>query len=478
MGKKRALQNGTIVDVNEIIRSHIHHKGSNPASGDLEHAMAIDASEEVDSALLKADARKAHRRCKTLAKDYRYQLSRVRLGGQMYHYINKVGTYGMADAQFKWGRLIGVVHRTILAFGFIRWLFTYVDDILALLRRETMWLEASALITLLLALGFPFSWKKLLVSLQGEWTGRFVSCPLRTITPTTGKRRVVEEFLERIVDGDVLPVRAAVRGVAQTRWVAQNVHNLAVFLQPLHAWAAVLKNPGKPSALHRCVAEYAIAMLSSEPTPARFLVPFAGEAATDASATPTQAVVGGWVSSSFPAAKSSAQWFCIVLDRQRFWWVWSRAGDPRRVVGALELLAHVFLVRMLGPRARGAHIRSRLGVSTDNQGNAFASMKEYSRRLPSAAVHMELAAAERASSFALEVSHVRREHNTWADQLTHPDDLSEWLASNRWVPEVDDDFFLVLDKVLAVWSSSGVAPACRPSGSAGDAAPKRRRSMF
>ena len=34
-GKKRALQNGTSVDVNGIIWSHIHHKGSNPASGDL-----------------------------------------------------------------------------------------------------------------------------------------------------------------------------------------------------------------------------------------------------------------------------------------------------------------------------------------------------------------------------------------------------------------------------------------------------------
>ena len=42
-GKKRALQDGTVVDVNETIRSHIHHKGSSPASGDLQHALAIDA---------------------------------------------------------------------------------------------------------------------------------------------------------------------------------------------------------------------------------------------------------------------------------------------------------------------------------------------------------------------------------------------------------------------------------------------------
>ena len=155
-GKKRALQDGTVVDVNEAIRSHIHHKGSSPASGDLRHALAIDTMEGVGNALLKADARKAHRRCKTLTKDRRHQLSRVRLEVKEHHYVNKVGTYGMADAQFKWGRLMGVVHRIILAFGFTRWLFTYVDDILALLNRDYMLSEASAM-AILLAVGFPFS---------------------------------------------------------------------------------------------------------------------------------------------------------------------------------------------------------------------------------------------------------------------------------------------------------------------------------
>ena len=134
-GEKRVLQDGTVVAVNEAIRSHIHHKGSNPVSGDLEHAMAIHAMEGVDNALFKADARKAHRRCKTLPKDDRYQLSRVSLEGKDYHYINRVGTYGMADVQLKWGRLVGVIHRVVLAFGFTRWLLTYVDDLLALISR-------------------------------------------------------------------------------------------------------------------------------------------------------------------------------------------------------------------------------------------------------------------------------------------------------------------------------------------------------
>ena len=242
---------------------------------------------------------------------------------------------------------------------------------------------------------------------------------------------------------------------------------MAVFLQALHAWAAALKGAGKPGRLHRCVAEFAIAMLNSDPSPIRFHAPLPGEAATDASATSAEAVVGGWACLWPPVKKTKALWFCITLDLGRFWWVWSRAGDPRRVIGALELLAHVFWLRMLEVQARGRHIRSRLGISTDNEGNAYATMKENSRKLPAAAPHMELAAVESSLGLVSEVSHVRREHNTWAGQLTHPEELSKggWNPSCRWKPTIDSNFFLVLDKVLDVWTSAGMTPVGGPSGS-------------
>ena len=130
-------------------------------------------------------------------------------------------------------------------------------------------------------------------------------------------------------------------------------------------------------------------------------------------------------------------------------------------------MAHVFLLRMLEVQARGTHIRSRLGISTDYEGNAYATMKEYSRKLPAAAAHVELAAVERSLGVVSEVSHVRREHNTWADQLTHPEKLSEggWNPSYRWKPTIDSSFFLVLHKVLDVWMRAGMTPVGGPSGS-------------
>ena len=165
-GKKRGLQDGTVVDVNDLIRAHIHRKGSCPARGGLEPAKAVDALEEVE----KRSSKRTHARHAAAA-------------------------------------------RPCPRIPVTRW--------------------------------------------------RYVPCTLRTITPTDDKRQVVTNCLEPIVDGELISMDAAKCGVAQTRWIAQNVHHLAVYLQPLHAWSAALEGASKPDVLHRGVAELAIALLNS-----------------------------------------------------------------------------------------------------------------------------------------------------------------------------------------------------------------------
>ena len=450
-GKKRALADGSVTDLNDTIRSHIKVKGSSPGSGDLEHAFAIDEQEDVPSALLKVDAKKAHRRCKTAQKDFKKQCCKVTVESKTYHYYNKVGTYGYADAQLKWGRLAGILHRLLLRFSFVRWIFTYVDDVLMLLRARRMWLEASGAIILLWAFGFPFSWKKLLVSIQGIWTGRYVDCTLRIITPTDEKKELIQRFLEKVVDGHLLTPKVVQRGISQTRWVAQNVPQLAVFLQPLHEWSAAITGPSKPGLLCRCVSEFTINMLEMEPAPIHFHMPWLGEAASDASASKDEAIIGGWATEVLPADRASCHWFSINLQRTRFWWAWTRGGDPRRLIGALELLAMFFLGILISEKFAKGHVKIRAGAKSDNLGICYATMKEYSRRMPTAAVHMELAAYCWRMGMTLEIEHVRRERNTWADDLTHADFSGEWNEELRWTPDIGKEFFKVLDKVLAVW---------------------------
>ena len=75
--------------------------------------------------------------------------------------MNTCGTYGVASAQFYWGRLVGLIHRVALnLFQLLAWLFTYVDDLYGLVPLCDLWAAGAAFILFLMAVGFPISWKK------------------------------------------------------------------------------------------------------------------------------------------------------------------------------------------------------------------------------------------------------------------------------------------------------------------------------
>ena len=116
-------------------------------------------------------------------------------------------------------------------------------------------------------------------------------------------------------------------------------------------------------------------------------------------------------------------------------------------MAALEMLATVFLVRLVGLLALHSHATLQLRGLTDNQGNANVLMKEYARRLPFAAGHIELAASCLALGILPEISHVSRDENRWADELTKLQ-FDEWEPTRHWAPDVRSDFFWVLDDLF------------------------------
>ena len=331
--------------------------------------------------------------------------------------------------------------------GIGRWWLTYVDDLLAVFLRSQLWLHSAVALLLLQAVGFPFSWKKLLIGLQMVWTGHAVDAQLCTIAPSEDKRMQVTAFLSEVLEGKTIAASRIQRGVARARWVAQDVPFMACFLQPLHSWASATTRAGTPGLIHKIVARFCIGLLKVTPAPtARFFSPFPGECAADAKATPTEAVIGGWASLGPHPTKLECWWFSIKLSRDRFPWVWAK-GTPQRIIAALEMLATVFLVRLVGKLTAHSHVTLRLPGLTDNQGNAVILMKEYARRLPVAAVHMELAANCLALGLFPEISHVSRDDNQWADELTNIE-LDNWMPNRRWAPDVHAGFFWLLDDLL------------------------------
>ena len=78
---------------------------------------------------------------KILQKDWRYTVAQV----QNKVYINKVGTFGIASAQYYWGRMAAIAIRLLYhIFPTEGWYFVYVDDFFFILPPEDPWARAAA----------------------------------------------------------------------------------------------------------------------------------------------------------------------------------------------------------------------------------------------------------------------------------------------------------------------------------------------
>ena len=93
-------------------------------------------------------------------------------------WVNKVGTYGVASAQFHWGRMAALIRR-ILYYMFPQILraFVFVDNFGSLLNEHQATIHTAAIIVLLEALGLPLSWKKTALGQINNWLGYLVDCP-------------------------------------------------------------------------------------------------------------------------------------------------------------------------------------------------------------------------------------------------------------------------------------------------------------
>ena len=65
-------------------------------------------------------------------------------------------------------------------------------------------------------------------------------------------------------------------------------------------------------------------------------------------------------------------------------------------------------------------LRTRLSLISDNQGNVFALLNQKTKHMPTSAFLMQLIAMLYAAGVQLAPSHMKRDYNKWADELTHP----------------------------------------------------------
>ena len=85
-----------------------------------------------------------------------------------------------------------------------------------------------------------------------------------------------------------------------------------------------------------------------------------------------------------------------------------------------------------------------LTMQTDNIGNTYRVTNHTAKNSTSAGMLMEIALLQHHTGSKVQLDHTYREHNTWADQLTHADSTG-FSTANRIVPAEGD--WQILDRL-------------------------------
>ena len=159
-------------------------------------------------------------------------------------------------------------------------------------------------------------------------------------------------------------------------------------------------------------------------------------------------MVAGGAPGREPQSRGEWDWYAMEVTKERHACAFDRV-EPQHRISALELFGTVMLMRLAAKHH--ANLKTNIAVTarTDSQCNSYALLKTYSRKVLAAVIHMELAETAEVHNLCPRVSHVTRDKNTWADQLTESD-MTGFLPEKRWTPNMDNKFFYVLDKLMGL----------------------------
>ena len=392
-----------------------HHR-KNLATRNSPMHIGIGPKQDDQWMLLKADVTKAHRRVKILAPEWRYQVAK--LGDEWW--INKVGTYGMASAQLYWGRLASALLRLLYhVYPMVDWGFVFVDDFCWLLRKSLAGPLTSAILLFLVAFGCPLSWKKTAIGLSNTWLGFIMTPDLQLVRMAPTKHELVMAVLDKMVDNQTFTKQELDSALGRLQWATNCCPLTKPFLQAFSQWKSAVKSSGRPTKLLRGFAHLLHCLFEKDyhhPTP--YAPQSSWWGASDASASDSgEAYVGGWISNHPNPEKHQVWWFHYQVKEDQHPWAF-KDRKPKRRIAALEMLGTLFLTMYLCRKSSGGPVL--LPLASDNQGNIYGLLNDYTRKMPTAGLLMEIMFQLTATSCSLMPSHVKRDFNQWADDLTHP----------------------------------------------------------
>ena len=179
---------------------------------------------------------------------------------------------------------------------------------------------------------------------------------------------------------------------------------------------------GKPNKLVRSFALFLYKLFGKPFVQASPFIPLTSwHGASDAGAAKHgPCFVGGWLSDKNTPAKEEVWWFHHEVTPEGHPWAF-KSGDPQKRIAALEMMGTLLLVYFLIQKGSRGSARVMIPMVSDNQGNIYAILNQKTRKMPTALLLMELVLQLHLHECRVAPSHVKRDFNQWADELTHPD---------------------------------------------------------
>ena len=241
--------------------------------------------------------------------------------------------------------------------------------------------------------------------------------------PTTGPDGTYQTWIGHCSVGqnDWQPDLHEARTLGRLQWATNCCPLTKPFLQAFWQWKSAVKSSGKPNKLLRGFAHLLHCLFEKDyhhPTP--YAPQSSWWGASDASASDSgEAYVGGWISNHPNPEKHQVWWFHYQVKEDQHPWAF-KDRKPKRRIAALEMLGTLFLTMYLCKKSSSLRGPVLLPLASDNQGNIYGLLNDYTRKMPTAQLLMEIMFQLTATSCSLMPSHVKRDFNQWADDLTHP----------------------------------------------------------
>ena len=202
-----------VCDVNPWIKRNQHYRTMAPCLQDV--IAAVPLCSHMATTVLKLDVTKAHRCSKVMQTNWKHMTAKIK--GAVW--VNKVGSCGIASAQYHWGRMAALKLRMLhYTFPQILLVFVFIDDFAIIVPQQNAAATTMGIVCFLHALGLPISRKKTAKNTPKTWLGYLIDTLNNIACLTSDKQTTILHHLTAVIEGRVMDLDSVQKTAGRLNW--------------------------------------------------------------------------------------------------------------------------------------------------------------------------------------------------------------------------------------------------------------------